>query len=101
MSVIIKLVEVICGSLVDVQGIGSCGGVYPIYECLRQLENTELWPAEKVTQQQRISETLNRMSNFEDRWAESCRTAWCSCRRLSTSVREKLRKGRVYGSKRC
>ena len=94
MSVILKLMEVICGSLVDVQGVGSCGGMYPVHECLYELQRTELWPAERVTQQQRISETLNRMSVFEDHWAASCRSTGCRCRRLSTSVREKLRRGR-------
>ena len=94
MSVTLKLVEVIYGSLVDGQSLDSCSGMCPIHECLYELQNTELWPAERVVKLQKISETVNRMSVFEDRWAESCRCTGCRCRKLSTSVREKLRRGR-------
>ena len=58
------------------------------------MQGTLLWPAGKVVQGGSIASVFDRMESFEDTRNRHCSDAYCSCKSLKLSVRERLRKER-------
>ena len=61
---------------------------------VEQMQGTLLWPAGKVVQGGSIASVLDRMGSLEDTWNRNCSDAYCTCKSLKLSVRERLRKER-------